>query len=67
MHIFLGSGFKFTDIQAGVSVWHDMYPLDIYTQYLTWDGVLMFCADILTLVVGPQFQATHKQASKQAE
>ena len=50
--------------QAGVSVWYDRYPLDMYTQYLTWDGVLMFCADILTLVVGPQFQATSKQASR---
>ena len=51
--------------QVGVSVWYDMYPLDMYTQYLTWECVLMFCADILTLVVGPQFHATSKQASKQ--
>ena len=49
--------------QVGVSVWYDIYPLDMYTQYLTWDGVLMFCADILTSVVWPQFQ----QASKQTE
>ena len=52
----------FRAAQAGVCVWYERYPLDMYTQYLTWDGVLMFCADILALVVGPQFQATSKQA-----
>ena len=52
MHIFFLGGGRFSSLpiyrsaQAGVSVWYDRYPLDMYIQYLTWDGALMFCADI---------------------